>query len=410
MRKLLRDRRGVPAENLLAALLALAALSLSLRTALLTTVFSLLVLSSLLLAWRGAIASAREQSVAWVALGLFLWMGARVPSSEADLPLAMSGWLTNHELLALPVLLAVTPTAAQRRGVWTAFILGNLIGAGVSYARWLGFIPELHAPENFAPIRGPIGGAWLMSLAGFLCMVLLPRAAGWLRWLLIASLALFAGVLLFLIAGRTAYISILLLAMLLLAGQPWRRILAGVALMGLLSALAWTASPYMRERVIDTFTMPANSPTAISTGIRLDLYRVSAAAALDAPWIGHGTGSFSAVYERKAVELSTVRTRSDNPHNQYLLLWVENGLPGVVLFIGLLAAAWRQAHHLRSISARFLKALTLTMAASCLFNSFLLDGPEGRAFILLLALCLTDRKSVPERVEVPARVNGVPES
>jgi O-antigen ligase len=103
------------------------------------------------------------------------------------------------------------------------------------------------------------------------------------------------------------------------------------------------------------------------------------------------------VYRAKAAEVQSKGPLTNNPHNQYLFLAVELGVPGLLLFLGLLFAAWREAARLEPESALFLRGLVLTMAVSCMVNSFLLDGPEGRAFVLLLALSLMGRRVASDR-------------
>lgn len=381
-----------PAPALVGWLFAGAALCLSFPMALLSTAFSVLALAAVVLARPSRVMAAiRAMPALAFALALFAWIGLRTVAGEAGAADALHGWFEYHELLVLPLLAAIALDPVQRGRALAGFIAGTLVGAAVSYARFVGLLPELPVPLNFAPPRGPIGGAWMMLLSAFACVLLARGAAGGRRFALAAAGAALLGVVLFLIAGRTAYVSLLLLAALLLAGAGRRRVLLGALALVSAFALAWVASPHMRDRVIDTFVRPPGSERVNSTAIRLEYYRVSSQVALDAPLLGHGTGSFAAAYARKAAELGSPGLLTDNPHNQYLLLAAETGLPGVLLFVALLAAAWRQARGMRPESALLLRGVTITMATSCLFNSFLLDGAEGRAFVLLLALAMTDR-------------------
>lgn len=365
--------------------------------ALLTTSFTLLAVAALIqtarrpAGFRALRVNIRATPVLGLSLALFAWAAFRTMGSQASPALALRGLLEYHELLLLPFLAGIALDAPQRRRALIAFIAGNLVAAMVSYARFAGLLPELSPPMNFAPPRGPIGGGWMMALAAFFCVVLLRGARPRARLWLLAAIAALLGVLLYLIAGRTAYLSLISLAALLLVGASRRQWASGLLALVVAFALAWTISPYMRERIVDTFVQPPEAARVNSTGIRLEFYRVTALLALDAPILGHGTGSFQQAYGRKAALLGSPGLPSGNPHNQYLLFAAETGLPGALLFGAVLIAAWRQARRLRPEAALLVRGLSLTMAIACVFNSFLLDGAEGRAFALLLALALMDR-------------------
>ena len=59
------------------------------------------------------------------------------------------------------------------------------------------------------------------------------------------------------------------------------------------------------------------------------------------PLTGHGTGSFEKV--QKDLIKGTRTKPSDNPHNEYLLLSVQVGIAGGLLFIAILASLFRRS-------------------------------------------------------------------
>lgn len=386
------------APPVLGWLFAVAMLCLPLGMAAVTITFSLLMLGAVAFCRPRSFALAlRHSPTAVFALALFGWYGFRTIGGAAGGFEALRAWLSHHELLVLPLLLAVPLSRKQQRSALIAFIVGNIAAAMSSYARVLDLIPPKVAPNSYAPPRGPIGGAWLMSLAAFASADRLAVAGARVRVILWAGVLLPLGVIFFLVAGRTAYLSVLVLAVLLLWGANWRRVIAGSLVLVALSAAAWTLSPYMRERIVDSFSRASDAARSNSAGIRLEFYRVTAMVVRDAPLLGHGTGSFARVYEQKAKEVASPGFATANPHNQYLFLAAETGVPGVLLFVAILASAWYESKQLSHHWARLLRGVVLTMAISCLFNSFLLDGAEGRAFALLVALCLMERvRGVPQ--------------
>ncbi len=80
---------------------------------------------------------------------------------------------------------------------------------------------------------------------------------------------------------------------------------------------------------------------------RTPMYASAMAMALDAPWLGQGTGNFPFVYPAWSNRfpdfrdpLSTERTFTTNPHNIVLQLATQNGWPATLLFLGLLLLLW----------------------------------------------------------------------
>ncbi|HSX19743.1 MAG TPA: O-antigen ligase family protein, partial [Gammaproteobacteria bacterium] len=69
-----------------------------------------------------------------------------------------------------------------------------------------------------------------------------------------------------------------------------------------------------------------------SMGTRLLLAQNSWELIKAKPVFGWGTGSFRSAYADNALEQQTTKLRT-NPHNQYLLTWVELGLPGLIALL-----------------------------------------------------------------------------
>ena len=101
------------------------------------------------------------------------------------------------------------------------------------------------------------------------------------------------------------------------------------------------------------------------------------------PVLGSGTGSFPKEYARlkQGQGILTV-----NPHNEYLLLGVQLGALGVLLFAALLAVQWRLAARVPSELIPIAHGMVLAFALGSLFNSFLLDFTEGHFYAYFSAV------------------------
>jgi O-antigen ligase len=116
-----------------------------------------------------------------------------------------------------------------------------------------------------------------------------------------------------------------------------------------------------------------------SMGQRTAFARESLRLIKQAPLLGNGAGSFWYGNAQTGYGVH-------NPHNEYLLETVQNGLLGLALFLGwmwcCLRAAWRQPTACRNL----LVAILGSYLACHLFNSFLLDSAEGHLFMVLAAV------------------------
>jgi len=56
----------------------------------------------------------------------------------------------------------------------------------------------------------------------------------------------------------------------------------------------------------------------------------------EAPWFGHGAGSYSRLAEPFFDDPEMCKIGCPYPHQQYLLFWVEGGLAQLALFVGVL--------------------------------------------------------------------------
>lgn len=82
-------------------------------------------------------------------------------------------------------------------------------------------------------------------------------------------------------------------------------------------------------------------------GARTNIYACTTAMTWDAPLLGKGTGNFAWVYPNYSNRypdfrdtLSSERTFTTNPHNIILQIASQNGVPAMLIFIGLLLLLW----------------------------------------------------------------------
>jgi O-antigen ligase len=172
-----------------------------------------------------------------------------------------------------------------------------------------------------------------------------------------------------------------LFASLYLSRRSRFALLAGAILA---SVLAWTTSPYLRQRIADiSIEYQAHDISGIaSTAQRLTYWRKSIKFFAEAPLLGHGTGSIKAQFERDAIGQTGLQAEIvNNPHNQTLNVAVQWGLLGIIL----LYATWLSHLHLftgRDLAGWIGLVVVVQNVVSSLLNSHLFDFHEGWMYVL----------------------------
>jgi O-antigen ligase len=345
----------------------------------------------------------RKLGPALAALALFSWMVLATTYGPASLDEAKR-YLVKYLDLAFIALLA--PAFVNRRirqfglltmgAVMVVTLLLSLLGA-------VGVIDG--KAENAALVfKGQITQNLLLAYFGFALLatadaVQNPRSRLLLR--LIAGIA-FADVL-FLGQGRTGYAVVAALTLFYLSWHwRWRGVGIFLVVLGLVASLAIASSSSIGQRIglaLDELHrwQPSHTDPNSSTGLRLDFYKNSLEIISEQPIFGVGTGGMIKTY-RHHIE-GTDKLFTMNPHNEYLLVTLQQGLVGLVLLLAIFLTQWGHADRLKSpTEAMLMRGLVVTMVIGCLFNSLLLDHTEGLAYAWMTALLLGGTRDLQERV------------
>jgi len=200
------------------------------------------------------------------------------------------------------------------------------------------------------------------------------------------------------VEGATGYVVLGLLALLLILSRlPAQVAMAGMAGLLAVSAVLTTVPGPLSARVATLAGelrnwSPDTAARHSSAGLRLEFYRNTADIIADHPIAGVGTGGFPSAYAEKVQGTDMLATR--NPHNEYLHIAAQIGLIGLAAMLALFAVQWRMAPRLPTrLETDLARGLVVTIAAGCLFNSFLLDHAEGLFFAWMTGLLYAGLKS-----------------
>lgn len=130
-----------------------------------------------------------------------------------------------------------------------------------------------------------------------------------------------------------------------------------------------------------------DTPRGQASSIRLEFYLNTFKLCLKKPFLGYGMGSFTTVYNAHYPERFIEGQSVKNPHNQYLLTYLELGIPGFLALIILFFSIILQVKFLKSeVEKTILWGVFYFMVLGCAINSWLLDFTSCIFFISMMAV------------------------
>lgn len=169
--------------------------------------------------------------------------------------------------------------------------------------------------------------------------------------------------------------------------------LAALAIISLLVASILLPSSFVRRQTLVAQELQQylqndvrDIPNTSSLGMRLILAQNAWQVIKLNPLLGWGTGSYSAVFAKFAENPVAKNEFGANPHNQYLLTWVELGLPGLICLVYLFVTCARVFMREPNLEGYLGLGLTVAFAIGCSMNSWLLDFASTFFFVVLVAV------------------------
>lgn len=307
----------------------------------------------------------RDRREAWFALGAFI---------VAQTLLLVSSWMLYAQL---PVPWATSHAALSNYSVFSSYLDQGIMSAVLAAVCW-------HL-RRLAP------GRFGSPVAIFITLLALANVF-------------------FVLSGRTGHVvAIALVSMGIMWELPKKYRPAIVVLPFLLALGLFFTSTKVRDRLTEVRTdiqvYSASETPATSSGIRLNLWRAALESMRMNPLMGEGVGSWSPVFNRLQRQHNPAHVdinSNGNPHQEYLLWGVELGVPGTLLFMGLLLSMGRDTLKMEKVYAQAAQSTLAALAISCLFNASVYDAQIGDFFCILLGLLLAlGLKPLPVPPAVP---------
>ncbi len=340
-------------------------------------------------AW--GLARVRQVPGSSLLLSFFAWMMLSALWSPAAWPrIGTHLWMYGLPLLTLPII-AVCPGTLARRAL--AHFASAAAAVGVlTLAHAAGVLtPSLmwHSTVD-ATGNQRIVTSLLLAIGGALALWFSDQAATPRRrvvWLLAGAVALGG------LASQDRRTGMLALPVMLLAWalmtprrMAWR---SGLLLLVVaLSLVLWTGSAMVRARfgegAAELQAYRSSDDVTSSWGQRVRMLEHTAQMVAERPLIGHGVGGWS-VRWRERVDPTSPLAANTTPHNEFVLVAAQAGVPAMLLLLGwmamLIAAAARAGRN--GVPAVMIWSALLLAG---FFNAVLRDAKFALPLLLLVAL------------------------
>jgi O-antigen ligase len=363
---------------------------------------------------------ASAHPVARAALLLFALLSVAMFYGEASIKVAFATLAKYVDLLFIPVFIFLLANVTAQRRARYAFLAAMGVTLVLScLVGWkllpvMSWMSAANDPGSAIIFHSRITQNNMMAFAAFLALLESRDAATTskrIAWGLFALLGV-ANVL-FMVQGRTGYLILLSLLVWFVWSSVgrhqrqlgrswgWKQAIIIALVFSAASLLAYNASQRLHERVSQMIAeyqqwVPNQARETSSTGQRLDYYANTLQIVEQHALVGVGTGGFAEAFRQQVQGTGVVLT--NNPHNEFLFIAVQTGMPGLALLLYLLYTQWRCAPRLPSaLEQDAARGLVLAYLVNCMFNSALHDHADGLFFAFMTAVLFAGLKQEPAR-------------
>jgi O-antigen ligase len=311
----------------------------------------------------------------------------------ASAPYQLSSLHKYAKLLYLPFLVPLFLNKYVVRNVINGFLLAIFITAVLSFykAGWFGGEELLNSSWVF---HSHIETSYFFAIAAYIVATRL-----WFNekrlWSSAALLLVFSLQEFFINDGGTGYVIFLLLCLVFLIQRFGLRGLLIGCMVGLLSLGMFyqVSKPFQKKmsrslKSIQQYDEAHNNKTSLA--YRYRFAKLSMHLIKEKPLLGYGVGGFLYEYQH-GHSISGWKGKLNTPHNEYLLMAVQFGFLGLILFLYFtfkplfLVIENQQQRWL-------LQGFVLAFATGCSFNPFLYTTVTGHFYILFAAMLFFTHK------------------
>lgn len=313
-------------------------------------------------------------SISTIALMIFLIHGNQPKTIDQ----------ASRYILLIPILLLLLNIAPRLPILWAGIVVGSISSAMV--AIWQGYWLDIYRPSGFMTSAIPFGNISLM--AGILCLAGIRWAHSQGRhvrtWQIVLAIGFLAGLFTSVLSGsRGGWLALpIVLALFCIAFLNKKNLRqAAISTVLLIAAIGVVVSILRAEIAtrletavieVSEYTQQHNSDTSV--GQRLEAWRAAVINIAEKPILGWSYKDYAARLEELAAEKKTSQSITElaNTHNNYLEVWLHQGIFGLLAFLAMfIVPFWFFCKRLRSPN---IKVQALAVGGASLLVSFFIFG------------------------------------
>lgn len=199
--------------------------------------------------------------------------------------------------------------------------------------------------------------------------------------------------------SRTSQLA-LLLALTAACLHQWRgqlKVLLPVLALGALVVAVLSQTPAVQKNFeLGLSEVAAAQAGAVSEGswvVRYYMYRDTAQMIIDKPLTGWGIGGWTAQWRARGPALLA---DYNMPHNDFLWMGAQTGLPGLLCLLAIMLTGMRQAWRRRDLAGRLALAVTIILLVATSLNSALRDAQIGLSLLWVVMLYVRLTQEAPD--------------
>jgi O-antigen ligase len=234
-------------------------------------------------------------------------------------------------------------------------------------------------------------------VAALCCIFLLKESLSLQKKrLLVGVLFLFLFNIFFISPSRSGYLALPVAAVFAFVNlYGYKKLLHILGITATALLLVVLTSSTLQQRIklgLEEKTNYQTSENITSIGIRVVFAQNTFELIQQKPLLGYGTSSFKSVYSSHvATKYQDWRgAPTSDPHNQYLFIWLENGLVGLLLFLAYIYTAIRQGASQQPYGA-IAASVLIAIATASLFNLNFKTFPEGHLLAFFVGCLLAQQ-------------------
>lgn len=312
--------------------------------------------------------------------------------SRADVIDVLGAW---RKIFLLPLAAAVFDDEVWKRRCALTMVIATAIAMVVAYWSWgAGVVIKVKEGGPGVVLHNHATQGMFFSVAAFTAAVLairVPPRSALGRWGLWACSLLLAAHVVLITPGRSGYLSLLVVAAVFSVAMTKGslRLALGIGVPVAVAVLIML-SPTARQRIeqgVHEMETYETSPQLTAMGVRVVMWKNTIRAIAKRPWLGAGTGGFSAAYAEQVKGVSGWQGEVvKDCHDQYMRIVAEQGVVGLLFFLAFVYSFWRQPV---SGAARLIGlGVLVSWLATSLFSAHFSTADEGRFLYLFCGAML----------------------